>query len=204
MKSLMKGRRNAPKKKRLLAWDYMDGPADVHSLLPPQQGTFEDVAAEHYDVEDNKGVRTVEDKAIDGSCIELTDAAEMTFENLRTQKRYLTLFIKNVNRFCELQIELVQRDGAKSVFIMSNNQSVTRIDRDQDKGGGTCTLPMILKQGWNYLNIDLETLLASAFGTQYERCESVTVLAECRVSRLFFQKRMYADVELPDHIRLAL
>lgn len=204
MNNLMKGRRSSPKKKKRLALEYIDGPVEVEALLPPKVGTLDDVARANYDMEENHGVRVMQDEAIAGNCIELTEAAELNFDGLSSRMRFMTLFIKNINRFCEIQLEILQTDGCTVVFIMSNNQSVTRIDRDPDKGGGTCTLPMILKPGWNYLNIDLETLLSSAFGTEFDKCTSVTVIADCRVSRLFFQKRAYADIELPDNIRLAL
>eukprot|EP00941_MAST-03F_sp_MAST-3F-sp1_P003162 g3162.t1 len=202
-KSSLFNRSNSQKKKKLVAHDYMDEPAQIDYLLPSAGGgTLKEVAESNYDMNDNSGIRLLEDKAFGGTCIELYKDSQLHFD-VKSTKNMLVLFIKHINRFCELHIEMKQDDGALAAFILSNNQSVTRIDRDVENGGGTCTLPMILQPGWNYLNINLETLLSSAFGTKFGSTVSVTLVAECIVSRIFLQDRAYSDVELPDDLRIS-
>ncbi|KAJ1407587.1 hypothetical protein B484DRAFT_309359, partial [Ochromonadaceae sp. CCMP2298] len=63
-------------------------------------------------------------------------------------------------------------------------------------------VPLEIQEGWQYLCIDLEDLLANAFGASYAMCREVTVCGSCRLSKLYFQSQMYADVELPKFLRV--
>ena len=65
-------------------------------------------------------------------------------------------------------------------------------------------MPMVARVGWNYFNIDIETLWSSAFGRQFQEVTHVTIRAECTLWKTFFQARPYSDIELPDKLRLAL
>lgn len=197
-----RGRRNAQKRKKLLAHTYMPEPASVAFMVPPQNGKIEDVAQRCFDVHKG-GLKMVEDKAIGNTCIELTGEGDLWFE-VNTTHRYLVLFVKNVRKFFEIDIKTLSSNGAEATFTLTNKQSVTRIERDQDTGNGTCTLPMVARVGWNYFNIDIETLWGSAFGVPYQETTEVRIRAECRVWKMFFQERPYSDIELPGKLRLAL
>ena len=86
-------------------------------------------------------------------------------------------------------------DGIKRHLICNSRQSTSRISKN------SCSLPLELVDGWNYLCLDLKELTEAAFGVQYSSTLKVTVYSSTRLWRCFFQDKRYADIELPTHLR---
>jgi len=65
-----------------------------------------------------------------------------------------------------------------------------------------CSMPLCLSPGWNHVNFDLAQFTRRAFGTEYAETVRVQVHANCRLRRVYFADRAYADDELPVEYRL--
>ena len=117
----------------------------------------------------------------------------------QSSKRYLAVYLKNLKRFTELQIEVYDTNGALKTITFGNHQSVIRIQPT----AGECRLPMSLTPSWNYLNIDLHDIVAKAFGASYSHCRAVTISAHCAVWKVYFQDRPRADSELPPSLAIS-
>merc|ERR1711964_885753 len=96
-------------------------------------------------------------------------------------------------------IKVKDKTGVMKSIQFANHQSVAKINLKENK----CRLPMKLDRGWNYLNIDLENVVSKAFGASYEHTRTITIKAQCRIWRVYFQNREYADVELPKLLRMS-
>ena len=126
------------------------------------------------------------------------EKSEMAFY-MNTNLPYVAFHIKGVGKF--LTITLTFTDDAKRTRTVhfSNKRSVVTVDQDK------CYLPIeIGMEGWQYLSLDFERICKNAFGTSYSICKEVTVHGSCRLSKLFFQKREYADAELPEFLRVCV
>lgn len=77
-------------------------------------------------------------------------------------------------------------------------QSVTRVQPY------ICTMPMRLDPGWNQITFHLADFVRRAYGTQYTETLRITIHANCRLRRVYFTDRVYAEEELPPEFRLFL
>lgn len=123
-------------------------------------------------------------------------AAELRF-SCASKLPYLTLHIKDVDRF--LSIEIVLLDAATNDlrrFELSNKQSVIRV------GPASASLPLALNTGWNLLRLDLPRMARAAFGASQTITTEVTIHGVCRISKVFFSDGLYEDSELPPFLRV--
>ena len=79
---------------------------------------------------------------------------------------------------------------------LTNSQSKVKI-KDAE-----CSMPLTLTEGWNYVCLDLQSLVNNAYGTDLRRAICVQVFASCRLLRVFFQAQPYSDAELPKHLQV--
>lgn len=122
-----------------------------------------------------------------GACIELhCDAAA----------RFLTLHLEHIDSFCGVELDVADAAGRSWRIVAGNNRSTVRIRDDE------CTLPLVLKPGWNHVCLDIRDLAQRAFGVRAERLESVFVHARCRLWHAFLHNRPVLDPELPDSVRV--
>jgi hypothetical protein len=63
------------------------------------------------------------------------------------------------------------------------------------------TLPLELVPGWNMVRVDLADAVRRVWGRDYAAATCVTVVASCRVARIYFEARPLADAELPPFLR---
>jgi hypothetical protein len=109
---------------------------------------------------------------------------------------YLVVQFKSIERFLKLSVLCSDDTGNDKLFEMSNKSSFITIDKNM------CKMPLEIDIGWQYVCIELEELLANAFGTSFVSCKEVTVSGSCRLARLYFQSKKYSDVELPSFLRV--
>jgi hypothetical protein len=110
---------------------------------------------------------------------------------------YLILHFKTMKRYATVEFIIIDEDGHEKHFIASNKTSFITVD------GSECKLPLVSAQdGWQYCCIDLEDLTANAFGSIYFKCREITIHGTCRLSKLFFSSKQYADIELPKFLRV--
>jgi hypothetical protein len=65
-----------------------------------------------------------------------------------------------------------------------------------------CTMPLKLEEGWNQVQFSLEDFCKRAYGTSYVETLCLQIHASCRVRRVYFSDRLYAEEELPAEYRL--
>lgn len=63
---------------------------------------------------------------------------------------------------------------------------------------------MRLDPGWNQIVFDLADYVKRAYGTNYVETTRVTIHANCRLRRIYFTDRLYAEEELPAEFKLFL
>lgn len=65
-------------------------------------------------------------------------------------------------------------------------------------------MPMRLDEDWNQIQFNLSDFTRRAYGTNYIETLRVQVHANCRIRRLYFSDRLYAEEELPPEFKLFL
>lgn len=148
------------------------------------------------DLVDPSEATVVKDEETKCEAIELYGRlAEMSIP-CRCDLPYLVMQVKDVDRFMSFEVTVVDHEKRIRKLVASNKQSMARVKAYE------CSMPLTLKKGWNYVCLDLPDLTQRAFGTQYQRTKNVTLRANCRVLRVYFQDRRYEDVELPAFLRV--
>ena len=144
-------------------------------------------------------MKIVRDVETNESCLQINSGSLALSVPRKSSKRYLAVYLKNLKRFTEIQIEVYDTNGARKTITFGNHQSVIRIQ----PAAGECRLPMTLQASWNYLNIDLADVVQKAFGVGYAHCRAVTVSAHCAVWKVYFQDRPHAESELPKSLQIS-
>lgn len=63
-------------------------------------------------------------------------------------------------------------------------------------------MPMRLDEGWNQIQFDIADFTRRAYSTNYVETLRVQIHANCRLRRIYFADRVYAEEELPPEIKL--
>lgn len=171
---------------------------EITPILPPDENPID------FDVLDCmvKGpeISIIEDKELSianpPSVVELIGADSTITFFTDCSRQFLVLNFKSVDRFLTIILHCVDDTGEMKTITITNKASFITADRQN------CKLPLEIEDGWQHLCIDLEDLLANAFSATFATCREVTVCGSCRLSKLYFQSRKYADVELPKHLRV--
>lgn len=113
------------------------------------------------------------------------------------ERPQIVIHFKTMKRFLTISILCLDDTGKERVFEMSNKNSVVTIEN------GFCKMPMeAAHDGWQRSCIDMDELLANAFNSSLHAVREITISGSCRVSKVYFQSKNYADVELPGHLRV--
>jgi len=119
-------------------------------------------------------------------------------KSLGIKLSHFVMIVKNMDKFFTFEIEIIDDTQAKRRFRASNYQSQTRVK------DFICTMPLKLEPGWNHINLNLADFTKRAYGTKYMETSRVTVNANCRLRRIYFAERHYAEDELPAEFKLYL
>lgn len=65
-----------------------------------------------------------------------------------------------------------------------------------------CTMPMRLDEGWNQIQFNLADFCRRAYGTTYVETLRIQLHCSCRLRRIYFSDRLYAEEELPAEFKL--
>ena len=155
--------------------------------------------APHFKTTDKSGVQIVRDNETHENCLLINSGSLSIDVPTASSRRYLAIYLKNLKRFTELQLEVYDSNGAVKTITFGNHQSVIRIQPN----AGECRLPMTLKPSWNYLNIDLQDITEKAFGVGFHHCHSISISAHCAVWKIYFQDRPHAESELPKSLQIS-
>ena len=104
---------------------------------------------------------------------------------------FLTIVVKNLNKFLSFEIQVLDDRNQLRRFRSSNYQSQTRITNFM------VSMPLALNCGWNQVQLNLADLTRRAYGTNYMETVRITINANCRLRNVYFSDRLYADDEKP-------
>lgn len=180
--------------------------ADPISLFPPngEVGELEEMpeiveAVEECQLQqDGSDVCITEDAGLGGQAVlELSGpSASVVFRSAAVEP-YLILYVKSMDTFFSFSIEVIDGDEKYYTLHYSNRRSIIKVHSTR------CELPIFIKcRSWQYLKIDIRDTLRKAFDTDYFSTVQVSLASNCRLFKLYFSARDYADLELPPHLQL--
>jgi len=111
---------------------------------------------------------------------------------------FLVMILKNVKKYFTFEVQVLDDKNVRHRFRASNYQSTTRVKPF------ICTMPMRLDDGWNQIQFNLSDFTRRAYGTNYIETLRVQIHANCRIRRIYFSDRLYAEDELPPEFKLYL
>ena len=137
------------------------------------------------------------DETLDKVVLEILGKANVSFP-CRSIYPNLAIYLKFCDRFFSFEIEIVDDLKKYRTIIASNHRSSATIDGDKAE------LPIAINQdeAWHYLNLNLKDLVKRSFGSEFLTCTNIKFNGTCSVYKVFFQDRIYADCELPAHLRV--
>ncbi|XP_049772071.1 cilia- and flagella-associated protein 20-like [Schistocerca cancellata] len=112
-------------------------------------------------------------------------------ESLAIGLPFLVLVLKNLKKYFSIEITVLDDSNMRRRFRVSNYQSATRVQPF------SATMPMSLNPNWNEVRFNLADITRRAYGTAYIETVRVQVHANCRLRRIYFSDRLYANDELP-------
>lgn len=111
---------------------------------------------------------------------------------------FLVLIVKNQKKYFTFEVQILDDKNVRRRFRASNYQSSTRVKPY------ICTMPLRLDDGWNQIQLNLADYTRRAYGTNYTETLRVQIHANCRIRRVYFSDRLYAEDELPSEFKLYL
>ncbi|KAJ0396210.1 hypothetical protein ATCC90586_003918 [Pythium insidiosum] len=152
--------------------------------------------SECVSLQNGNAVSVLEDEDVQEDVVEVQgNAVELVFP-CRNIFRYLVLFIKNMEHFVELQVEVLDDQQKYRHIRLTNARSLAKVEPK------TCQLPLVMgsRPGWRYLCMDLQDLTHRAFGSQHVTTTQLRIAGRLRLLRVFFQDELYADSDLPSYL----
>lgn len=153
----------------------------------------------------NGHVKRITDEVIQSSALEIMGSNVSTCyitcpanpkQTLGIKLPFLVLIIKNMKRYFSFEVTVLDDKNIRRRFRASNYQSSTKVKPF------ICTMPMRLDEDWNQIQFNLSDFTRRAYGTNYIETLRVQVHANCRIRRLYFTDRLYAEEELPPEFNL--
>lgn len=141
-------------------------------------------------------VSILEDEDVKEVVAQISGAdAELVFP-CRNIFQYLVLFLKDMERFIEIHVDVLDDQQVYRHLKATNARSLAKVEPKHVQ------LPMVLdkKPGWRYVCLDLHDLTRRAFGSKHVTTTRVRITGQCRLLRVFFQDERYSDAELPAHL----
>lgn len=111
---------------------------------------------------------------------------------------FLVMILKNLKKYFTFEVTVLDDKNVRRRFRASNYQSTTRVKPF------ICSMPMRLDEGWNQIQFNLADFCRRAYGTNYIETLRIQIHANCRVRRIYFSDRLYAEEDLPAEFKLYL
>ncbi|EUD68208.1 hypothetical protein C922_01226 [Plasmodium inui San Antonio 1] len=150
-------------------------------------------------------VRKVLDDTIKLSAIEIMSentsdsyiyTAPEKFSSLGISLPFIVLIVKNMNKYFSFRISIMDDKKCRRTFRISNFQTVTRLSNKW------CTMPMILNEGWNIIQINLAEYTQKAFRTKYMETVEMQINASIRIRCIYFCDKLYSNDELKEEYKI--
>jgi hypothetical protein len=149
-------------------------------------------------------VEIVTDEEIESKVLDLSNSnISQTYiscpPDLRTlgiKLPYLVLVVKNLKKYFSFEIHILDDKGTKRRFRCSNFQAKPRVKPY------ICTMPLVMEDGWNYLQLDLASWVKTVYGTNYAETQRIVINANCYLRRVYFAEKLMNEDELPPEMRI--
>lgn len=110
---------------------------------------------------------------------------------------YLVLQVNDLDKFCSVDLTVVDMHRRVRKVSLTNRQTMTRVQDD------SCSMPLVMVKGWNYVNLDLPDISRRAFGVDHKYCKCISIHGSLRVGKVYFQREVFDDSQLPEFLRVA-
>lgn len=142
-------------------------------------------------------VTILSDPELHAETVELLGAETRLVIPVKCDLPYLVMHVKDLEKFFTITLKVVDQERRVRTLEMATKLTATRI------AASKVSMPLVLEPGrWNHLCIDMPDMVSRAFGASFQYCKEIVVTADCALARMFFQDRMYEDVELPPFLRV--
>mmetsp|Transcript_21805 Transcript_21805/g.28577 ORF Transcript_21805/g.28577 Transcript_21805/m.28577 type:complete len:195 (+) Transcript_21805:51-635(+) len=176
----------------------------IDSLIPPNDVDvdLEELACvqaaqeECRLMDEGNEVAVVDDEELGRSCIDIEGRRASLVFHCSSILPYLVIYVKNVDKFCSFDLEIVDDSKQYRSLSIGNHRSMATLTKN------AVSMPLEMGPSWQYIFIDLEDLVRRAFGTNYLTTCQIQLYGHCRIYKMYFADRQYADAELPMHLRL--
>ncbi|CAJ1335921.1 unnamed protein product, partial [Effrenium voratum] len=147
----------------------------------------------------NGHIRRVTDEDLGSAALEvagnnvsttMVTCPEQDKQTLGIKLPFLTMLVKNLNKYFTFEVEILDDLGQRRRFQASTFSTGTKI------GTFSCSMPLRLDPGWNQLTFNLADFTKRAFQSNYVETLRVTVHANCRLRRVFFMDRLYETEDM--------
>lgn len=171
---------------------------EITPVIPPDDAPLE---LDHLDCSTTGNeIGVVDDMELDISTpiptIELLSQDSKIRLYVDCPRPQLIMHLKFIKKFMDIEIICLDDKNIERIFRFSNKTSFVTVKDN------ICRGPIQAKDGWQYVPFDLAELCANAFGVYYNKCVEITISGGIRISKLFFQSKAYADIELPTFLRV--
>ncbi|XP_046743049.1 cilia- and flagella-associated protein 20-like [Diprion similis] len=103
------------------------------------------------------------------------------------------LVVKNLDLMFKLEFQLIDKARHRRQFsLTTHNHEKPRLAH-----ANTTQIPLKLDEGWNNLEINLQTLCTHVHGSDYQAIQRIIVYPNCRLRRVYFQDRHYDQNDTP-------
>ncbi|KAF8569819.1 hypothetical protein P879_03853 [Paragonimus westermani] len=110
----------------------------------------------------------------------------------------LVIVLKNLKKYFSFEVQILDDQNIRRRFKASTFQTTTSVKPF------ACMMPIKLDEGWNQVQFDLSDFTKRAYGTNFVECLQIEIHANCRLRRVYFCDRIYAEEELPKDYKLYL
>lgn len=109
---------------------------------------------------------------------------------------YIAFHLNTSNHFVEIKMMIYDNSNIRKTVTLSNKKTKVLIDES------TCTLPLEIGQGWQYLSIDIGKVLYHCFRSSFLSCSEVSISGNCKIAKAYFQVIEHADIQLPRFLQV--
>ncbi|KAL0267660.1 UNVERIFIED_CONTAM: hypothetical protein PYX00_009862 [Menopon gallinae] len=109
---------------------------------------------------------------------------------------FLVMIVKNLKKYFSFEITIMDDRHMRRRFRVSNYQTTTKV-----RPFGT-TMPIGLNPGWNQIQFNLADFTKRAYGSSYVETQRIQIHANCRIRRIYFCDKLYAEDDIPSDYRL--
>uniref|UniRef100_A0A1B6FQH4 CFA20 domain-containing protein n=1 Tax=Cuerna arida TaxID=1464854 RepID=A0A1B6FQH4_9HEMI len=111
---------------------------------------------------------------------------------------WITLHLKYFNQPFSFEVQILDDEDMRRRFRFSTYHKETKLSTF------LTTMPLKLIPGWNIVQLNLAEFTQRAYRTMYMETLKIQVHANCRLLKVFFSDRMYADADLPSGYKLEM